>query len=87
MHTYLPERVPLFGKKLEVLVCELHGRERVEFHVRPRAKEGGRVDERVKTQPIVAVVRQVGHEYTDLRWRDRDRVEERREMYTYCIKL
>lgn len=41
----------------------------------PRAKEGGQVHERVQTQSIIAVVRQVGHEYTDLGWRNRDRVE------------
>lgn len=74
MQTHLPEWVPLFGKKLEVLVCKLQGWECVEFQVCPRAKKGGQVDECVKTQSIIAVVRQVSHEYTDLGWRNRDRV-------------
>lgn len=64
--THLPERVPLFWEKLEVFVCELHRWESVEFQVGPRPQEGDQVDERVKTQSIIAVVGQVGHEYTDL---------------------
>lgn len=74
VHTHLPEWVPLFGKKLEVLVCELQGREGVQFQVCPRAKEGGQVDECIKTQSIIAIVGQVGHEDTDLGWRGRGRV-------------
>lgn len=38
----------------------------MESQVRPRAKEGGQVDKRVKTQSVVAVVGQVGHEYAYL---------------------
>lgn len=74
MQTHLPEWVPLFGKKLEVLVRKLQGWERVEFQVCPRAKKGGQMDECVKTQSIIAIVRQVSHEYTDLGWGNRDRV-------------
>lgn len=59
---------------------ELQGREGVQSEVCPRAKEGGQVDKCVKTQSIVAIVGQVGHEYTDLRWRGGDRVRgERRK--------
>lgn len=47
-------------------MCELQGWQSVEFQVRPRAEEGGQVDKGVKTQSIIAVVGQVGHEYTDL---------------------
>lgn len=32
------------------------------------------MDKRIKTQSIIAIVGQVGHEYTDLGWRGRDRV-------------
>lgn len=93
--THLPQRVPLFGKELEVLVCELQRWECVESQVRPRAKEGGQVDECVETQSIIAVVRQVGHEYTDLGWRSRHRVGGREEKgqregntcLLYCAKL
>lgn len=66
MCAHLPDWVPLFGKKLEVLVCKLHGRQGVQSQVCPRAKEGGQVDEGVETQSIIAIVGQVGHEYTDL---------------------
>lgn len=83
MCAHLPDRVPLFGKKLEVLVCELHGGQRVQFQVRPRAKEGGQVDEGVETQSIVAVVGQVSHEYTDLLWRNREG-EIHREFMNIC---
>lgn len=38
----------------------------MESQVRPRAKERGQVDKRVKTQSVVAVVGQVGHEYAYL---------------------
>lgn len=47
----------------------------MEPQVGPRAKEGGQVDERVEAQSIVAVVGQVGHEYTDLGWRNRYRAK------------
>lgn len=73
LQTHLPERVPLFREKLEVFLCQLQRWECVEFHVRPRAKKGGQVDERVKTQSIIAIVGQVGHEYTDLEWRKTER--------------
>lgn len=66
MQTHLPQWVPLFREKLEVSVCELQGRERVQFQVGPRMKEGGQVDKGVKTQSIIAIVREVGHKYTDL---------------------
>lgn len=72
LHTHLPEWVPLFWKNLKVLVRKLQWWESVEFHVCPRAKEGGQVDKCVKTQPIIAIVREVGHEYTDLEWKNRD---------------
>lgn len=74
LYTHLPEWVPLFRKNLKVLVCKLQGWESVEFQVCPRPKEGGQVDKCVKTQSIIAIVGQVGHEYTDLGWRNRDRV-------------
>lgn len=72
MQTHLPEWVPLFREKLEVFVCELQGWERVEFQVGPRMKKGGQMDECVKTQSIIAVVREVGHKYTDLEWKNRE---------------
>lgn len=53
-------------------MCKLHGRQGVQFQVCPRAKEGGQVDEGVETQSIIAIVGQVGHEYTDLLWRNRE---------------
>lgn len=79
-------------------MCKLHGRECVEFQVCPGAKEGGQVDESVKAQSVIAVVRQVGHEYTDLGWGNRDgeegkkgkgrRVERRKYiLIVYCAKL
>lgn len=54
------------------------------------------MDKCVKTQSIIAIVGQVGHEYTDLGWRKRDRVggvERKRErnvekeIYTVLIVL
>lgn len=66
MQTHLPEGVPLFRKKLEVLVRKLQRWESVEFQVCPRVKKRSQVDECVKTQPIVPVVGQVRHENTDL---------------------
>lgn len=66
MQTHLPEGVPLFGKKLEVLVRELQGRERVELQVCPWVKKGSQVDKGVKAQPVISVVGQVSHENTDL---------------------
>lgn len=76
-------------------MCELQGWQSVEFQVRPRAEEGGQVDKGVKTQSIIAVVGQVGHEYTDLEesgetrqiwgmeWKKGERNGER-EIYIYC---
>lgn len=63
----------------------------MEFQVCPRAKEGGQVDKCVKTQSIIAIVREVGHEYTDLEWKNRDGVERKRErigekeICSYCV--
>lgn len=88
MQTHLPEWIPLFREKLEVFVCELQRWESVELQVRPRMKKGGQVDKRVKTQPIIAIVREVGHKYTDLGWRNRDRgvgKKKWREGNTYYI--
>lgn len=65
----------------------------MEFQVCPRAKEGGQVDKCVKTQSIIAIVGQVGHEYTDLEWRNRDGVERKRErigekeICSYCVVM
>lgn len=73
MQTHLPEWVPLFRKKLKVLVCELKRREGVELQVGPGAKEGHQVDKRVETQSIVAVVGEVGHEYADLERRKKQK--------------
>lgn len=70
MQTHLPEGVPLFGKKLEVLVRKLQRWESVEFQVGPRVKKGSQVDKCVEAQPIVAVVGQVRHENTDLKNRE-----------------
>ena len=47
----------------------------MEFQVCPGAKKGGQMDKCIKAQAIVAIVRQVGHEYTDLWWRNIDRIE------------
>lgn len=55
----------------------------MQFQVCPRAKEGGQVDEGVETQSIVAIVGQVGHEYTDLLWRNREG-EMQREFMNIC---
>lgn len=80
MQTHLPEWVPLFREKLEVFVCELQGWQCVEFQVCPRMKKGGQMDERVKAESIIAVVRQVGHEYADLEGRNRDRDRREKEL-------
>lgn len=76
----------MFREKLEVLVCELQGRECVESQVCPGVKKGGQVDKCVQTQSIIAVVRQVGHEYTDLEWREyKGERNGERKIHTYCI--
>lgn len=69
LQTHLPKWVLLFGKKLKVLVRKLQRWKRVESQVCPRAKERGQVDKRVKTQSIIPVVGQVGHEYAYLEWK------------------
>lgn len=72
----------MFREKLEVFVCELQRWESVKLQVRPRMNKGGQVDKCVKTQPIVAIVREVGHKYTDLVWRNREGNEDRRKKET-----
>ncbi len=48
----------------------------MELQVGPRTQEGGQVDEGVETQSIIAIVRQVGHEYTDLGRTNKDEGKE-----------
>lgn len=81
MQTHLPEGVPLFRKKLEILVSKLQRWESVEFQVCPRVKKGSQVDKCVQTQPIVAIVGQVGHENTDLKNREGKKKHQERNMY------
>lgn len=85
MQTHLPEGVPLFRKKLEILVSKLQRWESVEFQVCPRVKKGSQVDKCVQTQPIVAIVGQVGHENTDLKNREGKKKNIKKEICTFCI--
>lgn len=87
MQTHLPEGVPLFRKKLEILVSKLQRWESVEFQVCPRVKKGSQVDKCVQTQPIVAIVGQVGHENTDLKNREGKKKTSRKKYVLFVFYI
>lgn len=69
-YTDLPERIPLFGKDLEIFLGQLDRGQRLQSEVGPTLDK---LDQRLKgvqTQPIVAIVRQMGHKDTDLNRED-----------------
>lgn len=66
MCTDLPERVSLLGEDLEVFLRQLDRRQRLQPEVGPALDELHQRLKGVQTQAVVAVVRQVGHENTDL---------------------
>lgn len=70
---YLPQRILLLGEDLEVFLCQLHGRQRLQFQVGPGVEEADQVLEGVQAQAVVAVVGQMGHEDADLKRRGRSR--------------
>jgi len=64
---YLPQRVFLLGEDLEVFLCQLHGRQRLQLQVGPGVEEADQVLEGVQAQAVVAVIGQMGHEDADLK--------------------
>lgn len=64
--THLPERVLLLGEDLEVLLCQLHGGQRLQPQVGPGVQEAHQVLEGVQAQAVVPIVGQVRHEDADL---------------------
>lgn len=64
--THLPERVLLLGEDLEVLLCQLHGGQRLQPEVGPGVQEAHQVLEGVQAQAVIAIVGQVRHENADL---------------------
>lgn len=65
-NTDLPEWVSLFREDLEVFLSELDRGQRLQPEVGPTLDKLHQRLKGVQTQPIVAIVRQVGHEDTDL---------------------
>lgn len=64
--SHLPEGVSLRGEQAEILLSQLDGREGLHLQVGPRFDEHHQALESVQTEPVVPVVRQMGHEDTDL---------------------
>lgn len=64
---YLPQGVLLLGEDLEVFLCQLHRRQRLQLQVGPGVEEADQVFEGVQTQAVIAIIGQMGHEDADLR--------------------
>ena len=65
-HADLPEWVSLLREDLEVFLSELDRGQRLQPEVGPTLDKLHQRLKGVETQPVVAVVRQVGHEDADL---------------------
>ncbi len=64
--TDLPEWVSLLREDLEIFLSQLDRRQRLQPEVGPTLNKLHQRLKGVKAEPVVAVVRQVGHEDTDL---------------------
>lgn len=77
--TDLPEWVSLVREEAEVSLGQLDGRQGLQPQVGPGLQEGHQALKGVQAQPVVTVVRQVGHEDTDLEERETGKKERERE--------